>query len=349
LPRASAQIYPVGRANFIKSLGYSSSGLVLRVLDFCKTFGWHFARSRAVSQARISAAGNIAPRVAMNEAEIRDFWDRYPCGDLQVGGLKHHQGDYEAFFARYDSFRYRKEAHILPCLDGIAFTGKRVLEIGLGQGADSEQMIRRGAIWSGLDLTPESVGRVRTRLSLRQLPYQAIKQGSVLQIPYEDNSFDMVFSHGVLHHVPDILTAQREIRRVLKPDGELIVMLYARWSLNYVISIGIARRLGLLVLHLAKHDPGGIFGQHLANARAMGVWRYLSMANFIHKNTDGPLNPYSKVYDMRNVKKDFPEFNVLRSYKRFMHAPPLPVDRLPVERLLGWHLWVHMRPASRVT
>jgi len=280
----------------------------------------------------------------MNESEIQDFWDRYPCGDLQVGGLKQRRGDYEAFFADYDSFRYRKEAHILRCLDNIDFKGKQVLEIGLGQGADSEQIIKRGAVWSGLDLTPESVARVQTRLSLRQLPHQSVKQGSVLQIPYVDNSFDIVFSHGVLHHVPDILAAQREIHRVLKPDGELIVMLYARRSLNYLISIGIVRRLGLLALYPTNLDPGGIFSQHLANARAMGLWRYLHMANFIHKNTDGPLNPYSKVYDMQIIKNDFPNFNVVRSYKQFMHAPPLPVRWLPLERILGWHLWVHMRP-----
>lgn len=280
----------------------------------------------------------------MNESDIQDFWNRYPCGDLQVGGLEQRRGNYEAFFTDYDEFRYRREAHILRCLDNIDFQEKQVLEIGLGQGADSEQIIKRGAKWSGLDLTPESIARVQTRLSLRQLPYQSIKQGSVLQIPYEENSFDIVFSHGVLHHVPDIKTAQREIHRVLKPDGILIVMLYARWSLNYLVSISIVRRLGLLALHLLNQDPGGILGQHLVNARAMGLLRYLDMANFIHKNTDGPLNPYSKVYDLQAVENDFPDFEVIRSYKQFMHAPPLPVSWLPFERVLGWHFWVHMRP-----
>ena len=280
----------------------------------------------------------------MHESEIKDFWDRYPCGDLLVGGLKEHQGDFEAFFTEYDSFRYRLESHIHRCLDEIDLKGKKVLEIGLGQGADSEQLIKRGAIWTGLDLTPESVARVQSRLTLRKLPHQSVTQGSALKIPFEDNSFQIVFSHGVLHHVPDILAAQREIHRVLKPDGELIVMLYSKWSLNYLISISIIRRLGLISLYLTNRDPGGIFSQHLANARSMGLWRYLRMTNFIHKNTDGPLNPYSKVYDEQGVKKDFPNFKVVRSYKQFMHAPPLPVHRLPFERLLGWHLWVHMKP-----
>ena len=258
----------------------------------------------------------------MDESQIQDFWNRYPCGDLLIGGFKEYRGDYEKFFTDYDNFRYLKEGHILHCLDNIDFRNKNVLEIGLGQGADSEQIIRRGAIWSGLDLTPESVERVRLRLQLRQLSHQALKQGSVLKIPYEDNTFDIVFSHGVLHHVPDIDRAQREIWRVLKPDGELIVMLYAKWSLNYLISIGIARRLGLLALYIANSDPGGVYSQHLANARKMGILRYLSMSNFIHRNTDGPFNPYSKVYDLSTVRRDFASFKVVRAYRRFMPAPP---------------------------
>ncbi len=205
----------------------------------------------------------------------------------------------------------------------------------------STQLTSKG---NGLDLTPESVERVRTRLSLRDLKHQDVKQGSVLRLPFGDRAFDVVFSHGVLHHVPEIEAAQREIHRVLKPCGELIVMLYAKWSLNYLVSIALVRRLGLGILYLTHQNPGGIIGQHLANARAVGLRRYLRLGNFIHKNTDGPLNPYSKVYGLKAVRRDFSDFRVTRSYKRFMHGPPLPVSRLPLDGLLGWHLWVHMKP-----
>ena len=280
----------------------------------------------------------------MREFDIKQFWEKHPCGDHQVASFKSQQGDYEAFFSEYDKFRYRKEAHIPACLDRIDFNGKETLEIGLGQGADSEQIIRRGAAWYGLDLTQESVERVQTRLSIRNLPHGAVRQGSVLDIPYKDNVFDLVFSHGVLHHVPDIKAAQNEIHRVLRPDGELIVMLYATWSLNYLFSICTMRRLGLLILYLLKLEPGGLFSQHLKNVRDMGIRPYLKMDNFIHKNTDGPLNPYSKVYSLNTVKEDFPDFSIYRAYKQFMHAPPLPVGWMPFERLMGWHLWVHMKP-----
>ncbi len=275
----------------------------------------------------------------MTEDEVREFWNAHPCGDHQVGGLGQ---DYRDFFERYDAFRYRKEGHILKCLDQIDFNGKRILEIGLGQGADSEQIIRRGARWSGIDLTPESVDRVAMRLRLRRLPHETLVCGSALNLPFPDEQFDLVFSHGVLHHIPDIGRAQREIARVLRPGGGLIAMLYAKRSLNYLLSIAVVRRLGLIALYLLPRSPGGIYGQHLANARREGLWKYLALKNFVHRNTDGPLNPYSKVYDTRAVRTDFPCFRLVHRHQEFMYAPPLPVSRLPLSGLLGWHLWVHL-------
>lgn len=280
----------------------------------------------------------------MNESEIQDFWQKHPCGEDFVGGAENYEADYERFFENYDEFRYSKEPHILECLKNIDFQGKRTLEIGLGQGADAEQIIRLGADWFGLDLTHESTKRVQVRLNLRKLKTGGITNGSAVEMPFADKSFDIVFSHGVLHHIPEIKTAQKEIHRILKPNGELIVMLYAKNSLNYRLSIALVRRLGLIGMYLAKPNANGLIGQHLENAKQTGLRKYLKMENFIHRNTDGALNPYSKVYDLREVEKDFADFKIVKSYKRFMHAPPLPVTKLPFEKSLGWHLWVHLKP-----
>jgi SAM-dependent methyltransferase len=289
----------------------------------------------------------------MDERTVQDFWQSHACGDALVGGLKERfSGDYEKFFADYDEFRYSLERHLPACLDGLNVAGKRVLEIGLGQGADSESLIRRGARWSGVDLTRESIDRVRTRLALRDLPFEQLRHGSVLELPFADSSFDMVFSHGVLHHVPEIEQAEKEIHRVLKPGGQLVVMLYARWSLNYLVSIALVRRGVLLAAYplsrLGVLPSGrGMLGGHLANARAKGLFHYLRLGEFTHYNTDGPANPYALVYDRKRIERDFPSFRITRTYKRFMHAPPLPVHGLPGERLLGWHLWAHLEPVRR--
>jgi SAM-dependent methyltransferase len=290
----------------------------------------------------------------MDEPTIERFWQDHACGDAQVGGLhERFHGDYDKFFTDYDQFRYQNERHLPACIAALNVAGKRVLEIGLGEGSESERLIRQGARWSGVDLTAESGARVRTRLTLRELPYEELRQGSVLDLPFADAAFDMVFSHGVLHHVPEIKQAQAEIHRILRPGGELVIMVYARWSLNYLVSIGLIRRAALLAAFplaqagILKRDPAqGTLTAHLDNARETGLFRYLRLEEFVHHNTDGPANPYALVYDRRRIEQDFPSFRVTRSYKRFMHAPPLPVHRLPGETLMGWHMWVHLQPVA---
>ncbi len=288
----------------------------------------------------------------MNETEVQSFWHSHPCGDHIVGGLHgRYASDYEHFFSAYDRWRYQQERHIPLCLDETSWRDRKVLEIGLGQGAESEQLIRRGARWSGLDLTQESVDRVATRLALRGLPYEDIRHGSALAVPWPDDSFDIVFSHGVLHHVPDIERAQREIHRVLKPGGMLVAMLYSRRSLNYQVSIKLLRRAALALAYPLRRSSlvrrFSMLRQHVANAERDGLRRYLRIDTFTHRNTDGPLNPYARVYSPQEVQDAFPRFELVRAYSRYLHAPPLPVHGLPGERWLGWHLWVHLR--ARVT
>lgn len=284
------------------------------------------------------------------QEQIREFWQAHPCGESCVGGLDGRDDEsLGKFFEKYDNFRYSECPQILRNLAAIQPRGKRVLEIGLGQGADSEQLIRRGAKWSGLELTEESAQRVAKRLSLHDLRHEALVQGSALAIPFASDCFDIVFSYGVLHHVPDIALAQREIARVLKPGGELVAMLYAKWSLNYLLSIAVLRRLGLLAMWHLHINASGKLSKHVENARRQGIWTYLQMKNFVHANTDGPSNPYSKVYDVREVRRVFTDFKVKKAYKVFMHAPPLParlIHVLPGERMLGWALWVHLTPTK---
>ena len=125
-------------------------------------------------------------------------------------------------------------------------------------------------------------------------------------------------------------------------------MLYARRSLNYQVSIRFVRRGALLMAYplresdAIKRSP--MLSQHLRNAAEIGLGSYLGMDTFIHRNTDGPNNPFARVYSPREVIHDFPEFELLRHTKRYLHAPPLPVNRLPsLGRLLGWHMWVWMQ------
>ena len=133
----------------------------------------------------------------VEEEVIEQFWNAHPCGDWQVGGLEEtYRGNYEQFFTDYDSFRYKYEAHIPTCLDRLDVDGKQVLEIGIGEGAEAEQLIRRGARYSAIDLTAAAVERTTIRLTLRELPHERIVQASVVEIPFLDNSFDVRSAMG---------------------------------------------------------------------------------------------------------------------------------------------------------
>ena len=70
-----------------------------------------------------------------------------------------------------------------------------------------------------------------------------VVQGSALELPFDEGTFDDVYSIGCLHHTGDLVRAVSEVRRVLRPDGRAVVMLYNRHSLRLVVKAG-ARRSG---------------------------------------------------------------------------------------------------------
>jgi hypothetical protein len=112
------------------------------------------------------------------------------------------------------------------------------------------------------------------------------------------------------------------------------------------VSIRLLRRAALLLAYPWRRTKplrrSGMLSQHLQNAERVGLFRYLDLDTFTHRSTDGPLNPYARVYSRRDVTEDFSDFEIEESFQRYMHAPPLPVHRLPGERWLGWHLWVRL-------
>jgi SAM-dependent methyltransferase len=288
----------------------------------------------------------------VSEQDIRDFWNGQPCGTNIVPPRDvTDDASFLRYLDEYDTFRYEREGHIQTMFDRFDFAGKRVLEIGLGQGADSEQLIRRGAIWSGIDLTPASIEIVGRRLRLKGLAFDRLELGSAVRMPFPDHAFDYVYSFGVLHHIPDITGAQSELHRVLKPDGQALIMLYARHSLNYHLAIRVVRRVGLLGAMVASRvgiTLSPVTTRHVELARAHGVASYLTFPNFLNRNTDGPDNAFSRVYDDRSLASDFPAFAIRWTEQDFLHAPPLPAGRLPARfKRFGWHLWALLEPRGQ--
>lgn len=284
--------------------------------------------------------------------EIRSFWNQNPVGSNFVEGEPSLD-----FFQEYDRFRYQTEGHILQELDGLDFENKKVLEIGIGQAADSMQIIDRGGIYYGIDLTPDSANRARERFRIFEKPFQQVSVGSAEEIDYPDSYFDFVYTHGVIHHSPEIEKIVQEIHRVLIPGGKAVVMLYHRNSINYHLSIRILRRVGLLILavfpflnrliaKITGEQPGRL-KKHLDALKTRGL-SYLDMTNFIHKSTDGPDNVYSSVWSRKSASRLFTTFKMAEFRVHFLNERHLLGLQLVLpakvktwlSKKYGWHLWV---------
>ncbi len=170
---------------------------------------------------------------------VSEFWNRAACGEeLYLAGLD--RAGYEA----QARARYELEPYIPEFARFEETCGLRVLEIGVGLGADHQRFAEAGADLSGVDLTPRAIEHTRRRLVLFGLtPKLAVGDAETLCFPNE--RFDLVYSWGVLHHTPDTPRAIAEVWRVLKPGGCARIMLYHKWSL---VGLMLWVRFALLVL-----------------------------------------------------------------------------------------------------
>ena len=126
------------------------------------------------------------------------------------------------------------------------FKGKRTLEIGVGLGADHQKLAEHGAILSGIDLTPRAINHTKRRFELMGLNSQ-LQIADAENLPFEDNSFDAVYSWGVLHHSPDTQKAVNEVYRILKPGGLAKIMIYNKHSL-ILLALKLWHNQGMLEL-----------------------------------------------------------------------------------------------------
>jgi ubiquinone/menaquinone biosynthesis C-methylase UbiE len=175
-------------------------------------------------------------RVLMSDGKVeaQKTWGVNPTGWTSAPGLV--PGTAE-FFEKAREFRDNFEQPWLSEVVPFAsMKDKRVLEIGFGPGYDTLKFMEAGAVYSGIDITRENVERTQRHLGFFGLEPD-VRQGDAEALPFPDASFDVAYSNGVLHHVPNIDKAFREAGRVLKPGGEFYVLLYHRYSVFYGLSV----------------------------------------------------------------------------------------------------------------
>jgi SAM-dependent methyltransferase len=283
--------------------------------------------------------------------DVAAFWDSEPCGSETSSAAPLSQ----EYFDEIANHRYTLERHIPKMARFSSHAGERVLEVGCGIGTDAMSFARAGAQLTAVDASPKSLEMTRRRFELSGLP-ATLLQGDAEVLPFPDNAFDFVYSHGVLHHTPSPGRAIAEIRRVLRPGGSALVMLYHRGSYNYLFDILVMRRFGWYLLKLGV--PAGFLSRvtgfdrqlledHRSRARSMPF----DKQRFLNDNTDGPGNPLSQVFSRSEAARLFTGFVDVRTTVRYFDKRHVPVvgglipNRVAdgLGRVAGWHLYISAR------
>lgn len=162
----------------------------------------------------------------IDKQKVHDFWNEASCGEAL-----YLTDDNQAGYLEQARARYMLEGCMISSLANFeASKGLKVLEIGVGLGADHQKFAEAGANLFGIDLTERAVEHTKKRLEMFQLK-SILTVGDAENLQFDELFFDQVYSWGVLHHSPNTAAAIAEIRRVLKPGGVASIMIYHKWSL----------------------------------------------------------------------------------------------------------------------
>jgi len=215
----------------------------------------------------------------VDQKQVTSYWESEVCGTRFASKNL----DDIAYAEKISASRYQCEPFI-PKFAGFSInnSNKKILEIGVGAGTDFIEWLRSGAECYGIDITDAAVQQAIKNISaILNIGEQNIhiQKASAAQLPFDDDTFDVVYSYGVLHHAPFTMKCLSEAIRVLKPGGQLKIMVYSSFS-----SAGI---MLWFVYGLFKFQP------------------FLSQEHIISRRLESPgTKSYSK-YELRKILEGF--------------------------------------------
>ncbi len=217
------------------------------------------------------------------QAGVRRWWEASPMTYDWHKTNPYKEGTPE-FYREIDSrfwkaawFAHRPgEEPFSRFIDYSRLPGKRVLEIGCGAGALRAQIAKHGAHLTAIDLTEHAINLTRRRFEISGLAGD-IRQMDAEHMDFPSDSFDFIWSWGVIHHSASTEAIIRQIHRVLKPGGEAGIMVYHRNSIVYRVGYTFIR--GVLQGKLLRHPVAEI-----ANRYSDGlIAKYYTPAEFAAK------------------------------------------------------------------
>jgi ubiquinone/menaquinone biosynthesis C-methylase UbiE len=220
---------------------------------------------------------------------VYDYWNSHTLGlqyvtddNLKVGSpefFKHIQPWMNPYKFPWIMKRIEHEARILK--------GKHLLEIGCGMGYDSLEFLKRDVRVTAIDLTDSAVKLTRRHFEIEGPQAEEIRTANALDLPFKDNTFDAVWSNGVLHATGDTKMAISEARRVLTHGGRAIISHFYR-------------------------KPSWMYALH-----------YWGKENIEHKEEDPPINEF---YKEKEILAMFAGFEIVETSRDHYRALPVRRD-----------------------
>jgi 2-polyprenyl-3-methyl-5-hydroxy-6-metoxy-1,4-benzoquinol methylase len=264
---------------------------------------------------------------------VRDFWNALPCN------IRHSTKSVgtREYFDEVERRKYLVEPHIPMFADFPKWAGRRVLEIGCGLGTDTVNFARAGAHVTAVELSDESAALARARLDLYGLSDRAtIHVGNAEELPsvLPPETFDLVYSFGVIHHSPHPRRIVEHLRSYMTPESELRLMVYARisYKLFWIMKeegIWDMSRIDELIARRSEAQTG---------------------CPVTYTYTDTTVRELLRGFTVRDVRKAHIftwDLDAYRSYE-YRKAPEWEgvsdAALAELERELGWHLLVRATP-----
>ena len=304
-----------GQKDALVSRGIDAARVMVDARD--AGLGARLAEFIAAQTADVRRADRIQTGDAYKD-QVQNQWDYNPVGSHHARESQPHTLEW---FVEVEKHRYQVYAPWMPAtMEFAGHAGHDVLEIGGGMGTDLAQFAAHGAAVTDLDLSAGHLQLAEENFRLRGLEGRFIHYDAET-LPFDDGSFDVVYSNGVLHHTPNTSAVVREIRRVLRPGGRTILMFYAEDSLHHWRNLvwGLGVKQGLL--------------------------QRVSMGEIMSRSVERTANdaaPLVKVYTEARLRALFKDFAAVEILQRQLLAEELPpVLRWTLsasERWLGWNL-----------
>ena len=251
--------------------------------------------------------------------EVRAYWNSRPCN------LRHSPKEVGTaeYFNEVEARKYLVEPHIPGFAQFERWKGKKVLEVGCGLGTDAVNFARAGADYTGIELSDASLELARKRFAIFGLKGNLLScNAEELAAVFAPDSFDLVYSFGVIHHTPNQRGVIENIRKVIRPDGEFRMMLYAKNSWKDVM------------IEFGFDQPEAQFGCPIATTYT----------------EDSACDLVSGLFDVIEIRQDhiFPyivEKYVKYEYERQPWFQAMPDDIFEaLEKRFGWHMLITAKP-----